>query len=212
MKVKRRKRWTLLLGLGSILLILLIQLFVIYFPRTLLIDFLFYEDQPKKADAIILMSGDTVRIKKAAELYHAGYADKVLLTTALEAGSRPEDAESYGIPHHALLIENKATSTYENALFSKDIVLEHEIESALVVTSNYHMRRTRLAFERVFHDTDVSFTYVPYHHDNLSRNSWEKNEKLFQREYKKLIGGYFLYFDGIITPLRKKFEEIMEKQ
>ncbi|MBB6446701.1 hypothetical protein HNR53_003365 [Bacillus benzoevorans] len=73
------------------------------------------------------------------------------------------------------------------------------------------MRRTRLAFERVFHDTDVSFTYVPYHHDTITRDSWEENEGLFQREYKKLIGGYFLYFDGMITPLRKRFEEIMER-
>ncbi|MFB9989356.1 ElyC/SanA/YdcF family protein [Bacillus benzoevorans] len=106
---------------------------------------------------------------------------------------------------------NKATSTYKNALYSKGIILEHGIKSALVVTSNYHMRRTRLAFERVFHDTDVSFTYVPYHHDTITRDSWEENEGLFQREYKKLIGGYFLYFDGMITPLRKRFEEIMER-
>ena len=147
---KKKKKMDFAVRTRGVLLILLIQLFVIYFPRTLLIDFLFYEDEPKNADAIILMSGDTVRIKKAAELYHAGYADKVLLTNALEAGSRPEDAESYGIPHHALLIENKAMSTYENALFSKPIILEHEIESALVVTSNYHMRRTRLAFSACF--------------------------------------------------------------
>jgi uncharacterized SAM-binding protein YcdF (DUF218 family) len=185
---------------------------VLYFPRTLLIDFLFYEDQPEKADAIILISGDNVRIKKAAELYHAWYADQVLLTTALAPGSTVEDAESYGIPRDALLTENKATSTYENALYSKDIILEHGIKSALVVTSNYHMRRTRLAFERVFHDADVSFTYVPYHHESITRDSWAENKRLFKREYKKLIGGYFLYFDGVITPLRKWFEEIMERQ
>ena len=71
----------------------------------------------------------------------------------MAAGSRVEDAESFGIPRDALLTENKATSTYENALYSKEIILENEIKSALVVTSNYHMRRTRLAFERVFHDT-----------------------------------------------------------
>jgi uncharacterized SAM-binding protein YcdF (DUF218 family) len=210
MKVKRSRIRRLLVGI--ILCIIMMILSVLYFPRTILIDYLFYEDQPEKADAIILISGDNVRIKKAAELYHAGYADQVLLTTALASGSRVEDAESYGIPRDALLTENKATSTYENALYSKDIVLEHGIKSALVVTSNYHMRRTRLTFDRVFHDADVSFTYVPYHHDTITRDSWDENERLFKREYKKLIGGYFLYFDGIITPLRKWFEGIMERQ
>jgi uncharacterized SAM-binding protein YcdF (DUF218 family) len=206
MKLNRRKRWTLFLFKGSILLFLLILLTVLFFPRTLLIDFLFYEEQPKKADAIILISGRTERIEKAAELYHAGYADKVILTTALYPGSSVEYAESFGIPRDALLPENEATSTYENAIYSKDIILEHEIKSAIVVTSNYHMRRTRLAFERVFRDTDVSFTYVPYHHDDITRDSWEENEWLFDEEYKKLIGGYILYFEGMIAPLRKGFE------
>ena len=104
-----------------------------------------------------------------------------------------EDAESFGIPRDDLLTENEAESTYENALYSKDILLEHGFETALVVTSNYHMRRTRLAYERVFHDTNVSFTYVPYHHDSITRDRWEENEELFKREYKKLIGAYFLY-------------------
>ena len=206
MKVKKRtsKRW--IIPVGFLLCIPIIILTVLYFPRPLLIDFLFYEEEPVKADLIILLSGDGRRMEKAAELYHAGYADKVLLTNALAPGSTIEYAESFGIPRDDLLTENEATSTYENALYSKDIVLEHGFESALVVTSNYHMRRTRLAYERVFRDTNVSFTYVPYHHDSITRDSWEENEELFKREYKKLIGGYFLYYDGVIKPLRKRFE------
>ncbi|WP_422392220.1 hypothetical protein [Niallia oryzisoli] len=64
-------------------------------------------------------------------------------------------------------------------------MLEHRFETALVVTSNYHMRRT----------------------DSITRDSWYENKPLFEREYRKLIGGYFLYCDGKITPLRKWFEK-----
>ena len=183
---------------------------ILFFPKCLLIDYLFFEEEPVKADVIILLSGDGQRMEKAAELYHSGYADKVLLTNAREAGSTIEDAESFGILREDLLTENEAESTYENALYVKDIVLEHGFESALVVTSNYHMRRTKLAYDRVFHDTDVTFTYVPYHHESITRDSWGENEELFIKEYKKLIGGYFLYYDGLITPLRKKFEEVVD--
>ena len=121
---------------------------------------------------------------KVAELYHAGYADKVLLTTARSPGSTVEYAESFGIPRDVLLAENKATSTYENALYSKEIVLEQGIDSALVVTSNYHMRRSKMAFERVFRDSGVSFTYVPYHPKSLTRDSWEKNHDYLRRNIK----------------------------
>jgi len=201
------KKWrNLFIGVGLLFVLILT---VLFFPRPLLADFLFYEDQPQKADVIILLSGDTSggRLEKAAELYHAGYAKKVLLTTATESGSTIEDAESLGIPLEDLLTENKATSTYENALYSKDIVLEHKFETALVVTSNYHMRRTRLAYERVFHDSDVTFTYVPHHPDSIARDSWNENKRVFEREYRKLIGGYFLYYDGPLTPLRKWLEK-----
>lgn len=198
----------LLLGLLFGLLGLIILGF--YFPRPLLIDFLFYEEKPVKADVIILLSGEKDergRMTKAAELYHAGYADKVLLTNASAPGCSIEYAESFGIPRDALSTEYKATSTYENALYSKEILLEQGIKSALVVTSNYHMRRSKLAFERVYRDSGISFTYVPYHPESITRDSWKQNRQLFNKEYKNLIGGYFLYFDGVITPLRKALEE-----
>ncbi|MBB6446700.1 hypothetical protein [Bacillus benzoevorans] len=54
MKVKRRNVWTLLVGIT--LCVAIIILSILYFPRTLLIDFLLYEDQPEKADVIILIS------------------------------------------------------------------------------------------------------------------------------------------------------------
>ncbi|WP_338449626.1 hypothetical protein R4Z09_26200 [Niallia oryzisoli] len=47
-------------------------------------------------------------MEKAAELYHAGYAGKVLLTNANAPGSTIEDAESLGIPREDLLTESKS--------------------------------------------------------------------------------------------------------
>lgn len=180
---------------------------ILFFPKSRVIDFLFYEEVPVKVDVIVLLSGDSFRMEKAAELYKAGYADKVLLTNALASGSTIEYAESFGIPRDALLTENEATSTFENALYSKDILLLQGFDSAIVVTSNYHMRRSKLAYDRVFHDTDISFTYVPYHHEDITRDSWGENKTTFKREYRKLIGGYFLYREGFLDPLREKLEE-----
>ncbi|WP_157800909.1 YdcF family protein [Bacillus solitudinis] len=201
----------------SNLLILTVILTVLFLPRPLLIDFLFYEEEPIKADVIILLSGASGRMETAAELYHQGYADKVLLTNAKAVGSTVERADKFGIPRAAVLKENQATSTYENALYSRDIVLEHGFRSALVVTSNFHMRRTRLAYERIFRGTDVTFTYVPYHHSTITRDSWDANEKMFKREYRKLIGGYFVYFEGVMNFYKEhvfdrvcEYPEVME--
>lgn len=195
-------------SISSVLFFLCILLIILsLFPRSLLIDFLLYENKAEKSDLIILNSGDAQRMKKVAELYHAGYADKVLLTNALSPDSTIEYAKSYGISRDDILTENAATSTFESAVYTKEILLDHEYESAIVVTSDFHMRRTRLAYERVYRDTNVDLIYVPFHHDSITRDSWKENKELFKKEYKKLIGGYFLYFDGVVTPIREWFEE-----
>lgn len=121
-----------------------------------------------------------------------------------------EDAESFGILRDNLLLEYKATSTYENALYSKEIVLDYNFELTLVVTSNYHMRRTKLAFDRVYRNTNVLITYVPYDFESIRRDNREGYEKLFVNEYKKWVGAYFLYHDGVPTPLREILEENRE--
>jgi len=44
-------------------------------------DFLAFKDNPGKADIIIVLSGDIAgdRVPKAAELFTAGYADRIMV-------------------------------------------------------------------------------------------------------------------------------------
>lgn len=195
-----RKRTILLVFIGIVALFL-------FFPRSILIDYLFYEDEPVKSDVIILLSGDSKRMEKVAELYRAGFADYVLLTNAKAKGSTVEEAVAFGIPEEFILTENEAESTFDNAYFSKEILKDDGFGSAIVVTSNYHMRRSKIAFDRVFYDTPITFTYVPYHHQSITRDSWFEHERLFIREYIKLLGGYILYFDFISNDIRRIFED-----
>ena len=101
-------------------------------------------DTPEKADVIIMLGGGYAgRMEKAAELYHAGYADYVMIT--------PENADIYpqstefalelGIAEDAIIEEYKATSTYTNAVESLNIMDDYGFNSALVVTSDYHLTR-----------------------------------------------------------------------
>lgn len=150
--------------------ILIIGTLIIFFPREILIDFLFYKEEPVQSDVIVLLGGNQDRMKKAVELYHSGYAEYILLINA-----------------------------HDNAYYSKEIILNHGFDSAIVVTSNYHMRRSQLAFERVFDRTDIKLTYVPYQHDFITRDNWSDNGQLFTNEYIKLLGGYLLY-SNLVSP------------
>ncbi len=119
------------------------------------------KDAARPADIIVVIGGDhkPERIARAAELYRAGYAPRVLLSagTVVKEGDQwmPEaqvmlhQAIQAGIPQDAILLEQESQSTVENARFSKPILQENQFRSILLVTSPYQSARAR----RVFSDT-----------------------------------------------------------
>ncbi|RHW39551.1 YdcF family protein [Lysinibacillus yapensis] len=148
-------------------------------------DFLVVNEKPKNSDVIIVLSGGSERLEKAAGLYHSGYADYVLLTNSNASGTTKEKAMALGIPENALIMEGKATSTYTNALFAKDKIDKYSFNSAIVVTSDYHIRRTKLSFDRVFKDSQMEFVYVA---SASNGEIGQFSNKKALREYIKLIG------------------------
>lgn len=43
-----------------------------------------------------------------------------------------------GVPENAIFVENEATSTYENLLYSKEIMTREGLSSAIIITHTYH--------------------------------------------------------------------------
>jgi uncharacterized SAM-binding protein YcdF (DUF218 family) len=137
--------------------------FAIIFCYILLIvgrEFLVISEEPKKADVIIVLSGGVGRLEKAVELYHAGYGDYLMLSRANVPGMTAERAIELGVPKERLILEEKATSTYNTGIYTKDLMESYQLTSAIIVSSDYHMRRTKLSFERVFKDSEIERTYV----------------------------------------------------
>ena len=171
-------------------LILCLFAFVLFCPILLLLGrpFLVVDEKPKKADVMIVLSGDSGRLEKAAALYKEGYASYVMLTRVNGEGARLQKAIELGIPEDRIIPEDKATSTYTNALYSKPLMEKYNFSSAIVISSDYHMKRTKMTFESVFKDTDIDLTFVA---SQRSENVWffdDENIKYTLREYIKLLG------------------------
>ncbi|MCH6266013.1 YdcF family protein [Neobacillus citreus] len=170
-------------------LLLIIVLFSGFGKKYLIVD-----EEPKKSDVIIVLSGGPGRLYKAAELYKKGYSDYVLLSRAYVDGLYPEVAQNLGIPINNLIFDENATSTYTSAVYSKNLMEIYEFNSAIVVSNDYHMRRTKLSFDRVFSNTGVEITYVATKSLN---DYWFLNKVEFKRiftEWIKLVGYYFKFY------------------
>lgn len=156
--------------------------------------FLVVDESPDKCDAIVVLGGENVtRVGRGVELFREGYGDKIImsgggrLTTKLaEADLMLMEARDLGVDPAAVLLERESESTYENAVFVKQIVMEKGIKSFLLVTSNYHTRRARQIFSRVFDGTGVRIITVSASDPKFSPDSWWKKGEGQQRALTEL--------------------------
>ena len=59
-----------------------------------------------------------------------------------------------GIAEDRIIVENRSTSTYENLLFSQEILPE-DVTSVTIVTSDFHLQRSKFIAEGIGWDADV---------------------------------------------------------
>ena len=101
-------------------------------PLQVIWDYLCLNEPLQKADCIVGFGNFNTDIaRRAAELYHAGYAPKILFTGGLGRntdGLLPEPeavrfakvAMECGVPEEDILLEPKSTNTKENILFTRE--------------------------------------------------------------------------------------------
>src|SRR5690606_3989740 len=95
------------------------------------------------------------RVWHAARLYHAGKAQRLLLSGGTVRTGDGSEAEAMrrllldlGVPDEALGLEDASVNTSSNAARTAELLRAAGIDHILLVTSALHMPRARAAFER----------------------------------------------------------------
>ena len=152
--------------------------------------FLVESDKLEKADAIAVFSGDSgARTERAVELLKEGYADVTM------AELMKNHAIKLGVDESKILIDNEASTTNENAEFTTNIIEENNFKSVIVVTSDYHTRRSKLAMEKALENTlidgeEVEVTVTPSKEEKFTTKWWRSGNSVLMviSEYLKLMG------------------------
>lgn len=123
-------------------------------------DYMRYEQPLKKADLIMGLGSDDIRITEwASKLYLDGYAPKVLFTGGManetyayfdepEAEAFAKRAVELGVRREDILIEPTATNTGENITKSYELLQAHQLMPAtmILVQKPFMLRRTYATF------------------------------------------------------------------
>ena len=163
--------------------------------------YIFAEDMLQKAD-IILIPGNAYpqNAERAAALYRQGYAPYILpsgkySTLVGHFAGVLDRADRYnkeykteweflkdvlvqnGVDESAILKEDQATFTWENARLSREVTDKAgiEIKKALLCCKNYHARRALMYYQRAYPDTE--FRVCPCCVDGITRDNWIESER-----------------------------------
>ncbi len=189
-------------------------------------EFIFVEHQPEKADIIFVPGGnypDSARY--AAQLYKEGWAPyvmpsgkysivtgKFVLAEQMQDEGIPEELVyetewdylrgilvENGVPSEAVLKENEATYTYENAIYSRKKLDEMGmiVKKAILCCQAFHARRCLLYYQEQFPDTE--FIVCPVVTKGISKDNWYQTEHGIQTVL------------GEIERCGAQFHEIMRK-
>ena len=159
-------------------------------------DFIFLEDQPQSADVIFIPgNGHAEPSELAAKLYHEGYAPLILPSgryaigssgfAGQKSGSRLYEGEfetewaymrhillENGVPEGAILREDEATYTYQNAINSRRRTDSEglAIRRAILCCMPVHARRARMYYETLFPDAEIFV--CPVKDADITRDNW----------------------------------------
>jgi len=143
---------------------LLFLVFLIYLARHPLLrlagNFWVVDEGPVAADAIVILGDDNFpadRATRASELIKAGWAPRVIASGrylrpyASIAELEEHDLANLGVPQSAIVrFAHHAENTREEAIALSQFISSHGWKRIIVVTSNFHTRRSRYICERAF--------------------------------------------------------------
>jgi uncharacterized SAM-binding protein YcdF (DUF218 family) len=145
-----------------------------------------------KADGIVALTGAAARIPDAIELLATERGKRLLITGVHRATSAREIARITPLYSKyftcCIDLDRSALNTFGNALEARRWAREHNFNSLIVVTSNWHMHR---AIAELAHQLpDVTLIAFPVISEKLKAEPWWSNSdtaRLLLEEYLKYL-------------------------
>ncbi len=187
-------------------------------------DFIFIENRPERADAIIVTGGSFPEAAEtAAVLWKNSFAPYILIgggysvkRNAFPGPRSKQDVYSNqykteydfykdvllrnGVNETAILGEDRSAFTRENAVFAREAAEQAglKLNKALLVCKSFHARRCLLFFQSAFPDT--TFLIIPFAGFDITKENWFQTEYGTQRVLGELQRcGSQLHFSDIRT-------------
>ena len=135
---------------------------------------------PARSDAIVVISGDEqlARFTEGVNLYKQGFGQYLVFSgAAFDNGTSNADvmhdlAVQLGVPASAILEEPQGEDTWGNAIYTRQVLEEHGLQSAILVTSPYHLRRAEVTFDAAYAGSGIQLMVHAAPDSQWRKQSW----------------------------------------
>lgn len=152
-------------------------------------------DEPAPADLIVALGGEAIhRADKAAELFKAGYAERIFLAGPVDG--RGAYLQAHGLPAEAILSDGKSRHSWDEAINSYALMRSQGWKTVLVVSDPPHMRRLAWTWGRVFAGSGMTFRLIPAPLPGWDAAHWWRvpgSKAYVESELEKLVYYIFRY-------------------
>lgn len=158
---------------------------------------LFCEDEVTPADLILLFGGKRLeRAERAAQLFHAGLAPRIVITGGDKRGTGRCEAEvlkehciKLGVPAEAVTVECDSVNTMENVRFAvaqveQEVGWQH-IQNVIVVSAPFHLRRVKRTLAHYIPRT-VKITCCADSRTDVTKENWWHSAEGQNTVYREL--------------------------
>ena len=172
-------------------------------------------ETPQSTDFVLVLPGHyETRPFVSAALVNVGLADKALI---IETASSPDVTAGVAPPNHEIvwrilvrrgvqpdditILEASSTCTLEDAEALARFLKGRPDKTVTIVTNDFHTRRSRWVFRRVFGERFQQLRFVSAPRDECDAENWWHSRSgisLYVSEYLKLVYYFFLYGSGWI--------------
>ena len=157
-------------------------------------------DQTQPADAAIVLGAAVFRgrpspvlrerLNHAIQLYEQGYVETLIFTGGLGSRDQLTEAEvsrqyalGHGVPDGAILLETRSTNTHENLQNAQAVAAEQGVQTFLIVSTPFHMKRAMAIADQLGMEASTSSTRT------TQWISWRTKSRAYLRE----VAAYAVY-------------------
>jgi len=152
------------------------------------------------ADVVIVFAGSLNRIENGYKLVNEGYAEALIVSPAT-----PEIIAEYSKRFNlrrtvTTILEDHATSTFENAFYTDKLVEAYNFKNVILVTSDYHMPRSYFIM-RLLANRGVRIQRYSVYGNNESMSSLQRLCAKWDLLFFEMIELYGTLIQAAIHPL-----------